>query len=50
MNGAVVFRRAVNHPGPAERPFMTIARDLAQQAGEHAAVLYCNAAIAGHNG
>ncbi len=35
MNGRTVFARSVHHPGTAERPFMTIARDLGEQSLEH---------------
>lgn len=41
----VVFAKSVNHPGTAERPFMTIARDAGEQALAYAADLYLSHAI-----
>jgi hypothetical protein len=44
-NGAVVFRRMVNHPGTAPRPFMREARDLAEAAAHPLAEKFINGAI-----
>lgn len=35
VNGEVAFARKVNHPGTAERPFMTQARDLGEKSLEY---------------
>lgn len=46
VNGNQIFRRAVNHPGTAPRPFLAYARDRAAIAASYAADLYVSYAIA----
>jgi hypothetical protein len=50
VNGAMVFTRRVHHPGTAPRPFMQVARDVAQDVADHASALYTDLAIRRHNG
>lgn len=47
INGAVLYRRWVNHPGTAPRPFMREARERGAQAAEWGAEIFINAAIRG---
>jgi hypothetical protein len=46
VNGAVLFRKMVRHPGTAERPFMAEARAAGLVAFDRAAVSFVNYAIA----
>ena len=50
INGRWVSTKSVNHPGTAERPFMHVARDLAQQTADYAAEYFVDYAIKKHNG
>jgi hypothetical protein len=43
--GQVLFRRQVNHPGTAERPFMSEARRVGEQALEYGAEFFVAEAI-----
>lgn len=43
VNGSVRFARVVHHPGTAERPFMSQARDAGLQAAEYGAVYFIDA-------
>lgn len=45
INGREFFRRAVQHPGTAERPFMQQARDRAELTADYAADFYVRYAI-----
>jgi hypothetical protein len=46
VNGSVLYRAMVHHPGTAERPFVRQARDLGEQALDHGLVFFVNYAIA----
>lgn len=46
VNGQQVFAKRVNHPGTAERPFMTIARDVGEQTLEYGLDYLTSEAIA----
>jgi hypothetical protein len=45
VNGQVIYRRSVNHPGTAPRPFLRHARDRAAMAATYAAEIYVSYAI-----
>lgn len=45
VEGQVLFRRWVRHPGTRERPFMREARERGVQAAEWGAEIFVNAAI-----
>jgi hypothetical protein len=45
VNGEVLFRRMVHHPGTAERPFMTEARRVGEQAVAYGAEYFVGEAI-----
>ena len=45
VDGVVMYRRWVRHPGTAERPFMTIARDIAERTAEYGAEYFVEQAI-----
>jgi len=47
VNGQMVFRRSVMHPGTSERPFMRHARERGEQALAYALDLFIDAAIRG---
>ena len=44
-NGQVMFARGVNHPGTAERPFMTHARGVGEQTLEYGLEYFVDEAI-----
>lgn len=46
VNGQVLFRRFVKHPGTAERPFLAEARRVGEQALEYGAEFFVGEAIA----
>lgn len=45
VNGTVLYRKWVHHPGTKERPFMREARERGQQAMAWGAEIFVNAAI-----
>jgi hypothetical protein len=47
VNGSAVYRRSVQHPGTAARPFMATARHFGEMAIEFWSEIYINRAITG---
>lgn len=45
VNGTVMFRRMVRHPGTAERPFVQQARDRGDEVADYATAFYVSEAI-----
>jgi len=50
MNGEVMYRRVVHHPGTAERPFMAEAARVGEQTLEYGLDYLTDAAVAKFNG
>lgn len=49
MNGAMMFRKMVHHPGTQPRPFMGAARAVGELAADYGADYFANYAIEKHN-
>lgn len=45
MNGEMMFRKVVDHPGTAARPFMQQARDQAERSLDYYAEMFINEAV-----